>query len=78
MSMKKYEHMIYMDRPKSQNHPPMPMADRAVQFAPFAALTGFSEKIQVTQERHEAEVLESEKGRDMDVDGFDFMQDYGF
>ncbi|MCQ2249372.1 MAG: hypothetical protein MJZ50_10215 [Treponema sp.] len=67
MSMDRYEHMIYMERPKSQNHPPMPMADRAVQFAPFAALTGFSEKIRDTQERHEAQVLESEKGRDIDL-----------
>ena len=36
----KYADMLSLAHPVSKNHPPMPMADRAAQFAPFAALTG--------------------------------------
>ena len=41
----------------SQNHPQMPMLDRAAQFAPFAALTGYEaavgETARLTAERRE-------------------------
>lgn len=36
----KYDDIINLPRPISKNHPRMPLADRAAQFAPFAALTG--------------------------------------
>ncbi len=36
----KYDDIINMERPVSKRHPPMPRANRAAQFAPFAALTG--------------------------------------
>jgi hypothetical protein len=35
-----YEDIINLERPISRNHPPMPMINRAAQFAPFAALSG--------------------------------------
>lgn len=35
--MNKYEDMLDMKRPVSKKHPPMPIKDRAAQFAPFAA-----------------------------------------
>ena len=37
----KYDDIINMERPVSKRHPPMPLANRAAQFAPFAALTGY-------------------------------------
>lgn len=36
-----YDDILSLPRPVSQKHPPMPMAKRAAQFLPFAALTGF-------------------------------------
>lgn len=38
-----YEDIIYLDRPKSR-HKPMPMINRAAQFAPFAALGNMEQK----------------------------------
>ena len=37
----KYDDIIHLERPVSKRHPPMPIANRAAQFAPFAALTGY-------------------------------------
>ena len=36
-----YDDILYRSRPVSQRHPPMSRADRAAQFSPFAALTGY-------------------------------------
>lgn len=44
----KYDDIINLPRPVSRNHPPMPMADRAAQFSPFAALTGYDEAVMET------------------------------
>ena len=43
-----YEDIINLKRPVSQIHNPMSMKDRAAQFAPFAALTGYDENIKET------------------------------
>lgn len=43
--MKNYEDIINLPRHVSENHPPMPAADRAAQFLPFAALSGFEEAV---------------------------------
>lgn len=55
--MYKYQDMIDLPHPVSRTHPPMPVADRAAQFAPFAALTGHHEAVQeaarLTEERIE-------------------------
>lgn len=37
----KYDDIIDLPHPTSQNHPRMSLHDRAAQFSPFAALTGF-------------------------------------
>ena len=42
----KYDDIINMERPVSKRHPPMPLANRAAQFAPFAALTGYEAVIE--------------------------------
>lgn len=53
----KYDDMIDLPHHVSKTHPPMPAADRAAQFAPFAALTGHSaavkETARLTKERIE-------------------------
>jgi len=43
-----YEDIIHLPHHVSQNHPPMPMIDRAAQFSPFAALTGYDAAIAET------------------------------
>jgi hypothetical protein len=40
-----YADILHLSRPVSKNHPPMPLRDRAAQFAPFAALTGYEDAI---------------------------------
>ena len=39
--MGKYDDIIDLPRPVSRRHMPMPLLNRAAQFAPFAALTGY-------------------------------------
>ena len=45
----RYDDMLDLPHPVSRVHPPMPVRDRAAQFAPFAALTGHSAAIRETQ-----------------------------
>ena len=51
----KYDAILHLPHHVSKKHPPMPMSDRAAQFAPFAALTGYDaairENARLTQER---------------------------
>lgn len=39
--MSKYDDIIRLPHHVSRRHPPMPVSDRAAQFSPFAALTGY-------------------------------------
>ena len=41
----RYEEIIDLPHPEPKTHPRMERAARAAQFAPFAALTGFEQKI---------------------------------
>ena len=43
-----YDDIINLPHPTSARHPRMPMADRAAQFAPFAALAGHGAAIRET------------------------------
>ena len=43
-----YDDIINLQHPVSKNHPQMTMLERAAQFAPFAALTGYGAKIDET------------------------------
>ncbi len=58
-----YDDILYLPHPVSAAHPPMPAAERAAQFSPFAALTGYEDAIEeterMTQER--LELTEDEK-----------------
>lgn len=44
-----YEDIINLPRPNSPRHPRMSLHDRAAQFSPFAALTGYHAAIQETE-----------------------------
>ena len=48
-----YDDIINLPHPVSKTHPQMPMANRAAQFAPFAALTGYVEAISETVKENE-------------------------
>lgn len=43
-----YDDIITLPHPTSRRHPRMPAADRAAQFAPFAALTGYAAAVKET------------------------------
>ena len=46
--MGKYDDIIHLPHHVSKVHPPMPLADRAAQFSPFAALTGYDDAVRET------------------------------
>lgn len=54
--MTEYDDMLYLPHHKSKKHPQMSLHDRAAQFAPFAALTGYEDVIdetaRQTEEKH--------------------------
>ena len=60
-----YDDIIHLPHHVSPNHPQMPMLDRAAQFAPCAALTGYEaaveEKARLTAERRELSSQEAEE-----------------
>ncbi len=49
----RYMDIIDLPYRKSDRYPHMPDADRAAQFAPFAALVGFGELIRDVARKHE-------------------------
>ena len=65
MSTRKYDDIINLPHHVSKRHPQMPLLNRAAQFAPFAALTGYQESIEETarlvEEKIELEEIEVEK-----------------
>lgn len=67
MSLKdlhQYDDIINLPHPVSSKHPQMPLIDRAAQFSPFAALTGYekalSETTELAIERVEHEIEKEE------------------
>lgn len=46
--MNKYQDILYLARPVSKVHQPMSKSNRAAQFSPFAALTGYEDAVQET------------------------------
>ena len=52
----KYGDILNLPHHVSETHPPMPIADRAAQFAPFAALTGYKGAIEETERLAEKKI----------------------
>ena len=48
-----YKDMLTLPHPVSATHPRMPLQDRAAQFSPFAALTGYEDALKETARRTE-------------------------
>ena len=62
----KYDDIINLPYEKSKTHPHMSNSDRAAQFAPFAALTGYEELIRETARKTEKKIMiSSEKKIDI-------------
>ena len=65
MSDHSYDDIINLPHHVSKNHRPMSLSDRAAQFAPFAALTGYDAEIKetarLTEERSELSEAEKEE-----------------
>lgn len=59
-----YSDLLDLPHPTFPNHTPMPMRERAAQFAPFAALTGFEEEIEKTRLAVEQTQADAEKHSD--------------
>ena len=49
----RYDDIICLSRPRSERHLPMSLADRAAQFAPFAALVGYEGAVREEERRTE-------------------------
>lgn len=58
-----YDDIIDLPHPTSERHPRMPMANRAAQFSPFAALSGYDAAVKETARLtgSKAELTEEEK-----------------
>ena len=54
--MSYYEDIINLPHHVSAKHPKMSMYNRAAQFSPFAALTGYEKAIEEARKKQEAEV----------------------
>ena len=61
----KYDDIINLSHPVSSRHLQMPMMNRAAQFSPFAALTGYDDAVRetarLTNEKIEIDEYEKEK-----------------
>ncbi|MCM1543174.1 MAG: YolD-like family protein [Blautia sp.] len=63
----KYDDIIDLPHPVSTRHPQMPLADRAAQFSPFAALTGHEAAIREAARLTDAFVeLDEDRKRELD------------
>ncbi len=63
--MKGYDRIINLPHHVSEKHPQMPREDRAAQFAPFSALSGFDEAIR----RAEKEAVQEKAIENIPKDG---------
>ncbi len=53
----RYDDIIDLPHPVSKKHPQMPPEDRAAQFSPFAALTGYEYAIRKKEQQHEESMM---------------------
>lgn len=57
----RYDDMLYLEHPTSKSHPRMSALNRAAQFSPFAALTGYEGQIKDAQHMRCNRILLSEE-----------------
>lgn len=63
----KYEDMLHLPHPVPTAHPRMPLQDRAAQFSPFAALTGYEAALKETA-RLTDRFIELDEDRKQEID----------
>ena len=61
----KYADIINQSRPISSKHPPMSMLNRAAQFSPFAALTGYDSAVKETARLTDEKIVLDEYAKSM-------------
>lgn len=61
----KYDDIIDLPHPTSRRHPRMPMKNRAAQFSPFAALTGYDDAITETARLTEGRIEQDENEKEL-------------
>lgn len=60
-NLQKYSDIINMKHHVSNKHPQMSITDRAAQFAPYAALTGYGEEVKKCEENIQIDYEERNK-----------------
>lgn len=75
-TIKKYADILYMEHPTSVKHPRMSIENRAAQFAPFAALTGYDAKIAETARLTNKKIHLTEDQKDTLNLKFQIMKDH--
>ena len=63
--MKNYADILEADRPVTLGRTPMTRADRAAQFSPFAALTGYEAAVQETARYTDLQIELDENAREL-------------
>ena len=63
----KYKDMLHLPHPVSPTHPRMSLQDRAAQFSPFAALTGYDDALKETA-RLTDRFIELDEDRKQEID----------
>ena len=58
----RYDDILALPHHVSEKHPRMPLLDRAAQFAPFAALSGYGDAVKETVRFREERIAASEAG----------------
>lgn len=71
-----YEDIIHLPHHVSSKRPPMPMSDRAAQFSPFAALTGYDDAIRETGRLTEQKIQLDEEALAILDEKFHVLQEH--
>lgn len=71
-----YDDIIHLPRHVSSKRPQMPMSDRAAQFSPFAALTGYDDAIQETGRLTEQKIELDEEALQELNERFNILQEH--
>lgn len=65
MQKDSYEDILFLKHPTSVRHPRMSIQNRAAQFAPFAALTGYEEALGETARQTKERILLDEDSKEI-------------
>ena len=72
----KYDDIIHLPHHVSDKRPQMPVLDRAAQFAPFAALTGYGEAVKETARLTERRIQPDEEALDILNRRLEFIKEH--